>query len=80
MVRVPVVSRVKGLAIDPISPVALRVRSAALIEVPARVVKIEPAGAVRVRLAPIRVIGEVIFMSPVVCTRERAPAVPERGR
>ena len=80
MVRAPVVTRKNGLAIDPILPVALRVRSAALIAVPVRVVKIDPACAVRMRLAPTRVIGEVIFMAPVVCTRERAPAVPERGR
>ena len=80
MVRAPVVSRVKGLVVEPILPAALKVRDAALIAVPARVVKIEPAVAVRMRLAPIRVIGEVILISPVVWVRERAPAVPERGR
>ena len=80
MVRAPVVSKIKGVVVEPILPNELRVRSAALIAVPARVVKIEPARALRVRLVPVRVIGEVILISPVVWVREREPAVivPER--
>ena len=61
-------------------PDALRVRSLAVIAVVVRVVRIEPADVVRVRLAPVRVMGAVMFMSPVVWMREREPAVPERGR
>ena len=61
-------------------PDALRVRSLAVIAVVVRVVRIEPADVVRVRLAPVRVMGEVMVMSPVVWVREREPAVPVRGR
>ena len=75
MVRVPVVSRVKGLAIDPISPAAFKVRDEAVIAVPVRVVRIAPTCAVRMRLVPVRVIGEVILISPVVWVRERDEAV-----
>ena len=78
-VRAPVV-RMKGLAIDPILPAALKVRDAALIDDAVRVVRIAPACAVRERLFAVMVavgsvMAEVILISPVVCTRERDEAV-----
>ena len=71
MVREPVVVRMKGLLLDPILPAALRVRLMAVIAVVVRLVRIAPADVVRVRLAPVRVMGEVMVMSPVVWVRER---------
>ena len=80
MVRVPEEDRTKGLVDEPILPAALRVRLLAVMAVVVRLVRIAPADVVRVRLAPVRVMGEVMFMSPVVWVREREPAVPVRGR
>ena len=80
MVSAPVVVRMKGLVDEPMLPAAVRVRLLAVIAVAVKVVRIAPAVAVRVRLAPVRVMGAVMFMSPVVWMREREPAVPERGR
>ena len=80
MVREPVVVRMKGLVDEPMLPAALRARLLAVREVVVRVVRIEPADVVRVRLAPVKVMGAVMFMSPVVWMREREPAVPKRGR
>ena len=80
MVRVPVEVRAMGLSAEPTLPDAVRVRSAEVIAVVVRLARIAPAVALRVRLAPVRVMGAVMFMSPVVWVREREPAVPERGR
>ena len=75
MVRDPAVERMKGLAFDPILPAALRVREPVVIVAEVRVVVIAPVAEVRMRLVVGRLIGEVIFISPVVWVRERSPAV-----
>ena len=66
--------RTKGLESKPIEPDAMRVRLSAVIMASVetgRVVRIEPANAVRVRLVPLKSIAEEMVMSPVVWVRER---------
>ena len=71
MVSAPVVVRMKGLVDEPMLPAALRARLLAVMAVAVRLVVIAPAVAVRVRLVPVRLMAEVMFMSPVVWVRER---------
>ena len=80
MVRDPAVERMKGLVADPMLPAAVRARLLAVMAAEVRVVVMVPLCAVRVRLVVGRVMAEVIEILPVVCTREREPAVPTSGR
>ena len=75
MVSAPVVVRMKGLVDEPMLPAALRARLLAVMAVAVRLVVIAPAVAVRVRLVPVRLMAEVMFMAPVVWVRERADEV-----
>ena len=74
-VRAPVVVRTIGLLLDPMLPAALMVRSADVIAVVVRVVRIAPAVAVRVRLVVGRLMAEVMLIAPVVWVREREDEV-----
>ena len=80
MVRNSAVERIKGLVADPMLPAAVRARLLAVMAAEVRVVVMAPLCAVRVRLVVGRVMAEVIEILPVVCTREREPAVPTSGR
>ena len=80
MVRDPAVERMKGLALDPILPAAVRVRLLAVMAAKVRVVVIEPADAVKARSLLESKIGAEIEISPVVCKRNKDLNVPERGR
>ena len=79
-VRAPVVVRTIGLLLDPMLPAAVVVRSATVIAVAVRVVRIEPADAVRVRLVVGKLMVAVRVMSPVVWVREREDEVMVAAR
>ena len=80
MMSAPESKKIKGLLSDPILPAAVRMREWEAITGVVKVVKIEPADAVREReVVEGKVMGEEIVISPVVWAREREVVLTVKG-